>query len=115
MFQKINKDEFRTLVLEVVKLIPRGRATSYGAIAQAIGYPNHSRMVGSALANSKGFDIPAHRVVNNQGYLTGKDAFETPNKMQHLLESENILVINDKIKNWKTVFWNPTTELKIEE
>lgn len=115
MSQKINKDEFRALVFEVVKLIPRGRATSYGAIARAIGYSNYSRMIGSVLANSTELDIPAHRVVNNQGYLSGKNAFETPNKMQHLLESENILVINDKIKNWGTVFWDPTTELKIEE
>lgn len=110
---RLKIDEFRLLVFQVARLIPEGRATSYGAIANAIGYPTLSRMVGRVLANSSRDDIPAHRVVNSQGYLSGKNSFGTPSLMQNLLEAEGVTVINDKIKNWKTVFWNPVIELTI--
>lgn len=108
---KLNSEEFRTLVFEVVKLIPKGRATSYGAIAHTIGYPALSRMVGKVMANSSEQNIPAHRVVNSQGMLSGREAFETLHKMQELLESEGIVIANNRIKNWKKIFWNPLDEL----
>lgn len=112
--EKPDPKKFRLLVFEVVNLIPKGRATSYGAIARAIGYPNLSRMVGRVMANSEEYNVPAHRVVNSQGVLSGKDAFETPSKMQELLESEGIIIENNRIKNWKKIFWNPLSELKVD-
>lgn len=110
----INKEAFIQAVYDVVKYIPYGRATSYGAIAKAIGYSNMSRMVGHVMGdcNSDETGVPAHRVVNSQGFLSGKFAFGNNNEMQKLLEAEGIVVINDKIKNWKSVFWNPLTEIK---
>ena len=111
---KLDTEEFRLLVFQVVCLIPRGRATSYGVIARSIGYPTLSRMVGRVLANATENDIPAHRVVNSQGCLSGKDAFETPDRMQNLLESEGITVENNRIKNWEKVFWDPVIEISIE-
>ena len=107
-------EEFRELIFQIVRLIPKGRATSYGIIARAIGYPNLSRMVGRALANCSVNNVPAHRVVNSQGILTGKDAFKTPTTMQELLEQEGIVVQNNKIKNWKKVLWNPIDEIKVK-
>ena len=111
--KEANKKSLQQAVYDIVKQIPCGRATSYGAIAKAIGYPNFSRMVGSIMSecNSDGNNIPAHRVVNSQGYLSGKEAFGSNNEMIKLLESEGIIVSNDKIKNWKKVFWNPLEEI----
>jgi methylated-DNA-protein-cysteine methyltransferase-like protein len=106
--------EFRELVFEIVGRIPKGRATSYGAIARSIGYPSHSRMVGKALADGSVRDVPAHRVVNSQGKLSGKDAFKTPDAMRMLLESEGVTVENNRIKNWRNVFWNPLLEIRLE-
>ncbi|WP_298650027.1 MGMT family protein [uncultured Proteiniphilum sp.] len=106
--------EFRELVSEIVSMIPKGRATSYGAIARSIGYPSHSRMVGKALADSAVQNIPAHRVVNSQGELSGKDAFKTPDTMQELLESEGVTVENNRIKNWRKVFWDPVSEIRLD-
>ncbi len=105
-----DKELFFQAIYEIVKHIPYGRATSYAAIAKAIGYPNLSRMVGRAM-NRCSVDIPAHRVVNNQGILTGRTAFGNGNEMQHLLESEGIRVENHRIKDWGKIFWNPLTEL----
>ncbi len=105
--------EFRKLVFEIVNMIPKGRATSYGAIARSIGYPSHSRMVGKALSGSSVQNIPAHRVVNSQGKLSGKDAFKTSGTMRELLESEGVTVENDRIKNWRKVFWDPMLEIRI--
>jgi len=105
--------EFRELVFQIVRLIPEGRATSYGIIARAIGYPNLSRMVGRTLANCSADNVPAHRVVNSQGILTGKDAFKTPTVMQELLEKEGVVVQNNKIKNWEKILWNPINEIKV--
>lgn len=106
--------EFRELVFQVVRLIPYGRATSYGAIARAIGYPNLSRMVGRVLANSTAEGLPAHRVVNSQGQLSGRAAFETASQMEELLKEEGVDVENDRIKNWKNIFWDPISELGLE-
>ncbi len=107
------KENFFQDVYEVVKLIPFGRATSYGAIAHYLGAKGSARMVGWALNQSfgSGANIPAHRVVNRNGMLTGKHFFPTDRSMEKLLEQENIRVENDKILNFKEVFWNPTEEL----
>jgi methylated-DNA-protein-cysteine methyltransferase related protein len=99
-------------VYQVVKLIPKGRVTSYGAIAEYLGAKRSSRMVGYAMNNAHtNPDIPAHRVVNRNGLLTGKHHFETPDAMQTLLESEGIKFENSKIIDFKIIFWNPSSEL----
>jgi methylated-DNA-protein-cysteine methyltransferase related protein len=101
-------------VYEVVKLIPKGRVTSYGHIAEYLGAKKSSRMVGWAmnLAHSDK-TIPAHRVVNRNGILTGKFHFETPSQMQELLKKEGVEVINDKIIDFKAKLWIPIIELSI--
>lgn len=107
------KDSFYEQVFEIARLIPKGKVTSYGAIAKALGAAGSARMVGYAMSNA-GIahpKVPAHRVVNGSGLLTGKFHFSPPELMQELLESEGIVVIDDKIKNFKTVFWNPLEEL----
>ena len=107
------KTDFFDQVYEVVKKIPYGRVTSYGAIARFIGSPQAARMVGWALNKSftqKEF-IPAHRVVNRNGILSGKNHFQQAGLMQELLENENVIVENDKIKNFKQLFWDPNKEL----
>jgi len=109
-----NKDSFCKAVYDIVAQIPAGRACSYGAIAKAIGYPGYSRMVGQAMKLC-GKHLPAHRVVNSQGILSGKDCFEPPEKMQQLLESEGIQLSNNRIKDWKIVFWNPMEEIPFEK
>jgi methylated-DNA-protein-cysteine methyltransferase-like protein len=98
-------------VYEVVKLIPRGRVTSYGAIARYLGTAMSARMVGWAMNAVHGLPVPAHRVVNSQGLLTGKAHFETPSTMQKRLEKEGIKVANDKIIDFKKCFWDPSREL----
>lgn len=101
-------------VYEVVKLIPKGRVTSYGAIANYLGARRSARMVGWAMNASHGLeDVPAHRVVNRVGLLTGKNHFETPDRMEILLKQEGVEVLNDKIQNFKTVFWDPSKELTL--
>jgi methylated-DNA-protein-cysteine methyltransferase-like protein len=96
---------------EVAKLIPYGRVTSYGAIAKYLGAARSARMVGYAMNGSHGKDVPAHRVVNRKGLLTGKHHFEGTNLMQQLLENEGIVVIENQIQNLETVFWDPSKEL----
>lgn len=112
---QLDKEYFAQGVYDIVKNIPCGRATSYGAIAKAIGYPNLSRMVGKVMAtcDSENSGIPAHRVVNSQGLLSGKDAFGSSGEMQKLLEAEGVIVTNGRITNWKTVFWDPMKELSV--
>ena len=102
-------------VYEVVKLIPYGRATSYGAIANYLGSRGSARMVGWAMnaSHQSAEAIPAHRVVNRIGVLTGRHHFGAPELMQQLLESEGIIVKNNQIKDFKTIFWDPARELKI--
>lgn len=97
-------------VHEVAKLVPRGRVTSYGAIAHYLGGSITARMVGWAMHDCPS-GVPAHRVVNSKGVLTGKAYFKTPGTMQRLLEKEGHEIINDKIVHFTDVFWNPSTEL----
>lgn len=97
-------------IYDVVRLIPNGRVTSYGAIAKYLG-GGGARMVGWAMNASHGeFDVPAHRVVNRNGVLTGKHHFGG-NRMQELLESEGIKVEKDQVADFKKLFWNPSDEL----
>lgn len=100
-------------VWDVARLIPKGRVTSYGAIARYLGTGRSARMVGWAMNAVHGAKpkVPAHRVVNSQGLLTGKHHFKTPNEMQDLLEKEKIKVKNDQIVDFKNIFWDPMTEL----
>ena len=98
-------------VYEVAKQIPYGKVTSYGAIAKYLGATRSARMVGYAMNGSHGKDIPAHRVVNRKGLLTGKHHFEGTNLMQQLLESEGIKVVDNQIQNFNNVFWDPSKEL----
>ncbi len=97
-------------VYEVARLIPRGRVTSYGAIGKYLGMKSSARMVGWAMHGCPK-NVPAHRVVNSAGLLTGKHHFRTPTTMQRFLEREGITVENDKVKNFKDVFWDPSAEL----
>ncbi|MGL1889695.1 MAG: MGMT family protein [Reichenbachiella sp.] len=100
-------------VYEVVKLIPKGRATSYGLIANYLGTKMSARMVGWAMNAAHGLpDVPAHRVVNRNGMLTGKAHFETPDLMQELLEEEGLMIEKDTIKNFKELVWDPMEELE---
>lgn len=106
------KNDFFEDVYDVVKLIPSGRATSYGAIAAYLGSKRGARLVGWAMGSSYSREgIPAHRVVNKAGMLSAKLLFETPSTMQQRLESEGIVVKDDFIQNWKKVFWDPEKEL----
>lgn len=102
-------------VLEVTKLIPRGRVTSYGAIANYLGTRMSSRMVGWALNGSltSGMSVPAHRVVNRNGMLTGKAYFGTPTRMQELLEAEGVKVADDTVVEFAKLFWDPAVELGV--
>ncbi len=103
-----NEDRFFEKVYEVVRQIPSGKVTSYGAIAKAIGSPQSSRMVGYAMNASHNLEnVPAHRVVNRNGMLTGKHHFDGTNLMQQLLESEGIKVVENKIVDFEKHFWNP--------
>lgn len=98
-------------VYKVAALIPYGRVTSYGAIANYLGATGSARMVGWAMNGSGNKDVPAHRVVNRSGLLTGKHHFQGTNLMQQLLESEGIEVIDNKIQNFEKLFWDPMKEL----
>ena len=110
----IDKSDFFENVYEVVKLIPKGRVTSYGAIACYLGAKKSSRMVGWAMnASHNRMDVPAHRVVNRNGVLTGKCHFETVNSMQKLLEKEGMVIINDQIQEFENKFWDPNVELEL--
>ena len=98
---------------EIVAKIPYGRVTSYGSIANALGASNSSRLVGYAMNECHRFhsNLPAHRVVNRNGLLTGKHHFTTETAMQEFLEAEGIKVFNDQIQNFKDIFWDPGIEL----
>ncbi len=108
-----HKNNFFDRVYEVVRKIPKGRITTYGAIASYLGSRGSSRMVGWAMNHSHNAhgSIPAHRVVNRLGILTGKHHFGSSNMMQQLLENENIQVVNDQIVNFEKHFWDPLKEL----
>jgi methylated-DNA-protein-cysteine methyltransferase-like protein len=106
--------DFFDSVYQVVRMVPYGRVTSYGAIAKYLSTPKSSRVVGWAMNAAHSIpDVPAHRVVNRNGLLTGKMHFSSPNEMQLLLEKEGIKVINDQVQNFKTLFWDPSEELGI--
>ncbi|MFW6327334.1 MAG: MGMT family protein [Bacteroidota bacterium] len=106
--------DFFQKVYEVVQQIPPGRVTSYGAIAKYLGTAGSARMVGWAMNASHSHDefVPAHRVVNRNGLLTGKHHFDSPNAMQELLENEGVKVVDDQIINFKKYFWDPVKELQ---
>lgn len=99
-------------VFEVAKLIPRGRVTSYGAIAAYLGLRSSARMVGWAM-NAAHMDkkVPAHRVVNSQGLLTGKHHFVPPSAMEERLKKEGVKVVKDKVQDFQAKFWDPAKEL----
>ena len=105
------EENFFERVYQVARLIPEGRVTSYGAIAKYLGTAKSARMVGWAMNNSSSKNVPAHRVVNRKGILTGKHHFDGTNLMQQLLENEGIRVIENQIQDFDKVFWNPSQEL----
>ena len=105
----MTEESFFQRVYQVTKMVPQGRVTSYGAIARYLGAPGSARMVGWALNNCHAQDdfIPAHRVVNRNGYLTGKHHFHGPDVMQELLESEGVRIKDDKVVDFQKLFWDP--------
>ena len=109
----IESDNFFERVYSIARLITFGRVTNYGSIAKYLGAARSARMVGWAMNNSHNQieEVPAHRVVNKKGLLTGKHHFEGTNLMQQLLENEGIVVINNQIQDLEKVFWDPMKEL----
>lgn len=112
----MDRASFYEQVYQVVRLIPKGKVTSYGAIANYLGTKGSSRMVGYAMNGAVSVfpKVPAHRVVNRNGLLTGKFHFSSPTAMQELLKKEGVDVSDDKIVNFKSHFWNPAVELDLE-
>lgn len=111
---KEEKPNYFDLVYQVVRLIPEGRVTSYGTIAHYLGLKSGARMVGYAMnAAHTMADVPAHRVVNRVGLLTGKGHFSTSTAMQELLEKEGVKIEKDQILNFEKHFWNPLLELEL--
>ena len=108
-------ESFFEQVYAVARLIPKGRVTSYGAIARYLGTTRSSRMVGWAMngAHNVKPKVPAHRVVNRIGLLTGKHHFGSPNAMKQLLEKEGIKVRKDQVVDFKKIFWDPSSELNL--
>lgn len=113
-YQKETLDFFQ-LVYQVVRLVPKGRVTTYGHIAKALGARRSSRIVGWAMNNAHGEkpNVPAHRVVNRNGLLTGKHHFGKPDKMQKLLEKEGVEIEGDQVQNFKELLWDPMEEINI--
>jgi len=113
--RKNSTNDLFHIIYEVVRHIPKGRVTSYGAIGKYLGSGKSARMVGWAMnvSHSQKKLVPAHRVVNRNGQLTGKHHFGHPKLMQKLLEKEGIKVKNDKIVNFEKLFWDPAVELKL--
>ncbi|OCX50477.1 cysteine methyltransferase [Mucilaginibacter sp. PPCGB 2223] len=107
------EESFYDRVYEVARLVPYGRVTSYGAIAKFLGTAGTARMVGYAMMHCGGLQppVPAHRVVNSRGMLTGRFHFATPTLMQQMLENEGVEVENDGVKNFKQLLWDPAKEL----
>jgi methylated-DNA-protein-cysteine methyltransferase related protein len=106
-------DSFFELVFDIVRQVPKGRVTSYGAIAAALGTRSSARMVGWAMNSShhESLKVPAHRVVNRKGLLTGKMHFDYPEQMQELLEKEGVKIVDDQVQNFDKLFWDPVKEL----
>jgi methylated-DNA-protein-cysteine methyltransferase-like protein len=111
--RNLSEEGFFEKVYDVARLIPYGRITSYGAIANYLGSGRSARMVGWAMnaSHSSGTFIPAHRVVNRNGLLTGKHHFGNSSTMQQLLENEGLAIENDRILNFAEKFWDPMKEL----
>jgi methylated-DNA-protein-cysteine methyltransferase-like protein len=109
------QNDFFEQVYAVVRLIPEGRVTSYGSIARYLGTAKSSRMVGYAMNASHHTEpfVPAHRVVNRNGLLTGKNHFATITAMQEALEAEQVKIVNDEVIEFKTLFWDPNIELEL--
>jgi len=107
----MSSSDFYEKVYEVVRQVPYGRVTSYGAIARYLGAMRSSRMVGYAMNMSHTKDVPAHRVVNRMGVLTGKHHFPGIHLMQQLLENEGIVVVDDQVKDFDRLFWDPSEAL----
>jgi len=108
-----DSDNFFERVYKIARLIPFGRVTSYGAIAAYLGAAKSARMVGWAMNNSHNQkdEVPAHRVVNRKGLLTGKHHFKGTNLMQQLLENEGIVIVENQIQQFEKFFWSPVEEL----
>ncbi len=108
-----SKTRIYDVIYDIVRLIPSGRVTTYGAIAAAIGAKSGARLIGYAMNNSFTVlpQVPAHRVVNRKGLLTGKHHFAPPESMQQMLEAEGIQVIEDQVQLFSAVFWDPIKEL----
>lgn len=106
-------NDFYQKIYEVVRQVPKGRVTSYGAIAKYLGAARSSRVVGWAMNNSHTQQppVPAHRVVNRNGLLTGRHHFSSSNIMQQLLENEGIVVVDNQVQNFQQVYWNPAEQL----
>src|SRR5580658_4490775 len=104
-----NKGNIYDAIYDLVRCVPRGRVTSYGAVAAAIGAASGARVVGYAMNNSAGIKpkVHAHRVVNRNGLLTGKHHFSPPEKMQQLLEKEGVKIADDKVMDFDRLFWDP--------
>ena len=115
MSKEKNLNSFFEQVYAVARLIPKGRVTSYGAIAKYLGTARSARMVGWAMNNAHHVrpKIPAHRVVNRNGLLTGKHHFGSLTRMKELLEKEKIKVKKDQVLNFRKHFWDPGEELKM--
>ena len=110
-----NRESFYESVFALVRAIPKGRVTSYGAIAAALGARSSSRMVGYAMnvAGTAHPKVPAHRVVNSKGLLTGRHHFSPPEKMEELLRKEGVTVEAYQVKDFKNKFWDPSKELSV--
>jgi methylated-DNA-protein-cysteine methyltransferase-like protein len=113
MAKQTQADNIYDVIYDIVRLIPKGRVSSYGAIAAAIGVKSGARMVGYAMNACDGIKpkVPAHRVVNRNGMLSGKHHFHPPEKMQQLLEKEGVKVKDDQVVDFEKHFWDPMTEL----
>lgn len=112
---KAGRETIYDAIYAIVRAVPRGRVTSYGAVAAAIGAKSGARVVGYAMNACAGVKpkVPAHRVLNRNGMLTGKHHFSPPEKMQLLLEKEGVLVKDDKVVNFEQVYWDPVKELEM--
>jgi methylated-DNA-protein-cysteine methyltransferase-like protein len=110
-----NKENIYDVIYDVVRAIPKGRVSSYGAVAKAVGTASGARVVGYAMNNCAGVKpkVPAHRVVNRNGMLTGKHHFETETKMEELLKKEGIKVKDDQVVDFEKLFWDPIVELAL--
>ena len=103
------KETFKQQVFEIIRMIPKGRVTTYGAIAKAVGFPNHSRHVGNTLSNYDK-DFPAHRVCNSSGVISAESCIP---KFTEKLAKEGVEVKGNKIQNFKQIFWNPLEEINL--